>query len=298
MHRVALSVDDLDEALQEVAALTTRRDEIAEELVHRRKIAEPHAESVGTSSRTSDDSEPAARAPTSSTALWSIRSPVTSPTAATGGMSASVSVSAPRIEYGAPVNAFISVNEDVVHGLPTARPFRPGDVVKLDVTPHLDGFVADAAVTVVVPPATELAERLVACAEAAFWRALAVAKAGRPLNAIGQAVDGGRAAGIAAEEAGREVGTAGADIGAMKSFDYMDAYKGDYITRNWETIRSIRKPVIAAVSGFALGGGCELAMMADFIIASDKANKRLVLMSRDEKGEWSARERLGLLPAV
>ena len=48
-------------------------------------------------------------------------------------------------------------------------------------------------------------------------------------------------------------------------------YKGDYITRNWENIRSIRKPVIAAVSGFALGGGCELAMMCDFIIAADNA---------------------------
>ncbi|MFZ5566834.1 MAG: enoyl-CoA hydratase [Pseudomonadota bacterium] len=64
---------------------------------------------------------------------------------------------------------------------------------------------------------------------------------------------------------------AGADIGAMASYSFADAYKGDYITRNWERIRSIRKPVIAAVSGFALGGGCELAMMCDFIIAADNA---------------------------
>jgi enoyl-CoA hydratase len=64
---------------------------------------------------------------------------------------------------------------------------------------------------------------------------------------------------------------AGADIGAMASFTFADAYKGDFITRNWETIRTIRKPVIAAVSGFALGGGCELAMMCDFIIAADSA---------------------------
>ena len=64
---------------------------------------------------------------------------------------------------------------------------------------------------------------------------------------------------------------AGADITVMAKFTFADAYKGDYITRNWEAIRSIRKPVIAAVSGFALGGGCELAMMCDFIIAADNA---------------------------
>ena len=64
---------------------------------------------------------------------------------------------------------------------------------------------------------------------------------------------------------------AGADIGAMATYSFADAYGGDYITRNWEAIRSIRKPVIAAVSGFALGGGCELAMMCDFIIAADNA---------------------------
>ena len=64
---------------------------------------------------------------------------------------------------------------------------------------------------------------------------------------------------------------AGADIGAMATYTFADVYKSDYITRNWETIRSIRKPVIAAVSGFALGGGCELAMMCDFIIAADNA---------------------------
>jgi enoyl-CoA hydratase len=64
---------------------------------------------------------------------------------------------------------------------------------------------------------------------------------------------------------------AGADIGAMATYSFADVYKGDYITRNWETIRGVRKPIIAAVSGFALGGGCELAMMCDFIIAADNA---------------------------
>ena len=64
---------------------------------------------------------------------------------------------------------------------------------------------------------------------------------------------------------------AGADISAMAKHNFNEVYKGDFITRNWETIRSIRKPVIAAVSGFALGGGCELAMMCDFIIAAENA---------------------------
>jgi len=64
---------------------------------------------------------------------------------------------------------------------------------------------------------------------------------------------------------------AGADIGAMATKTYMDAYKGDFITRNWETIRQVRKPVVAAVAGFALGGGCELAMMCDIVIAADSA---------------------------
>ncbi|MDQ7969628.1 MAG: enoyl-CoA hydratase [Oxalicibacterium faecigallinarum] len=64
---------------------------------------------------------------------------------------------------------------------------------------------------------------------------------------------------------------AGADIGVMVGYSYMDVYKSDFITRNWEHIRNVRKPVIAAVAGYALGGGCELAMMCDFIIAAETA---------------------------
>ena len=64
---------------------------------------------------------------------------------------------------------------------------------------------------------------------------------------------------------------AGADIAAMSGWSYMDVYKSEYLTRNWEHIRRVRKPVIAAVAGFALGGGCELAMMCDIVIAADTA---------------------------
>ena len=102
------------------------------------------------------------------------------------------------------------------------------------------------------------------------------------LNALNNEVVDGIGAAIEAFEADENIGcivltgsekafAAGADIGFMKDFDYMHAYKTDFITRNWERIKTARKPVIAAVSGFALGGGCEMAMMCDMIFASETA---------------------------
>lgn len=64
---------------------------------------------------------------------------------------------------------------------------------------------------------------------------------------------------------------AGADIAEMANYTYADTYPGNFIGRNWEHILNVRKPVIGAVAGFALGGGCELAMMCDFLIAADTA---------------------------
>lgn len=104
----------------------------------------------------------------------------------------------------------------------------------------------------------------------------------KALNALNDQLMDQLGAGLLAFEGNDDIGcivitgsekafAAGADIGAMKDWSYMDVYKTEYITRNWETIRRIRKPVIAAVAGYALGGGCELAMMCDFILAADTA---------------------------
>ena len=91
------------------------------------------------------------------------------------------------------------------------------------------------------------------------------------LGAALQAFDADEGIGCIVITGSEKAFAAGADIGAMATLTYMEAYKGDFITRNWETLRSVRKPVVAAVAGFALGGGCELAMMCDFIIAADTA---------------------------
>ena len=104
----------------------------------------------------------------------------------------------------------------------------------------------------------------------------------KALNALSPALMNELAAALDAFEADEGIGcivitgsdkafAAGADIKAMKDKSYMDVYKADFITAEWERVTRCRKPVIAAVAGYALGGGCELAMMCDFIIAADNA---------------------------
>lgn len=97
--------------------------------------------------------------------------------------------SAPAVVYGFPRTVLISVNDEVVHGIPGPRQIQPGDVVKLDVTVEKDGYVADAARSVVVAPVKPAASRIVACASAAFAAALRVARAGVRVNEIGRAVE-------------------------------------------------------------------------------------------------------------
>jgi enoyl-CoA hydratase len=97
------------------------------------------------------------------------------------------------------------------------------------------------------------------------------AKLMQELGAALQVFDGDDAIGAMVLVGSEKAFAAGADIAAMKDWNFIDVYRDDYITRDWEHIRNVRKPVIAAVSGYALGGGCELAMMCDIVIAGEGA---------------------------
>ena len=97
--------------------------------------------------------------------------------------------SAPALVYGFPGTVLISVNDEIVHGVPGSRQLRDGDLVKLDVTVEKDGYVADAARSVVVGAADEKATRLIACAAAAFEAGFNVARPGTLVNEIGRAVE-------------------------------------------------------------------------------------------------------------
>jgi methionyl aminopeptidase len=97
--------------------------------------------------------------------------------------------SAPAMVYNFPGTNCISVNEEAVHGIPGARALREGDLVKLDVTVEKDGFMADAAVTVPVGSVSEENQKLIACAERAFAKAMLVARAGFRVSEIGRVVE-------------------------------------------------------------------------------------------------------------
>jgi methionyl aminopeptidase len=97
--------------------------------------------------------------------------------------------SAPQLTYGFPGFNLISVNEQIVHGVPGSRRLEPGDVVKIDVTAELGGYIADAAVTVVLPPVSPTARKLRKCVRAAFERGLSAARPGNRVAEIGRQVD-------------------------------------------------------------------------------------------------------------
>jgi methionyl aminopeptidase len=97
--------------------------------------------------------------------------------------------SSPPLVYGFPGDVCISVNDEVVHGIPGGRVLRPGDLVKLDLTAEKDGYHTDSAITVQVAPVTATASQLSHCAERAFRQSLAAARAGNSVREIGRAVE-------------------------------------------------------------------------------------------------------------
>jgi methionyl aminopeptidase len=97
--------------------------------------------------------------------------------------------SAPKLMYGFPGVNCLSVNEEAVHGIPGGRVLQAGDLVKIDVTAELDGYIADAAVTVALPEAPRQARRLSESARAALGEAIETARVGRPINVIGRAIE-------------------------------------------------------------------------------------------------------------
>jgi methionyl aminopeptidase len=97
--------------------------------------------------------------------------------------------SAPALVYGFPGTVLISVNDEIVHGVPGTRELRSGDLVKLDVTVERDGYISDAARSVIVDTGSQAAARLRACAIAAFDASLAVARAGNKISDIGRVVE-------------------------------------------------------------------------------------------------------------
>jgi methionyl aminopeptidase len=117
--------------------------------------------------------------------------------------------SGPQLDYGFPGFTCISVNDEAVHGIPGERVLRDGDLVKLDVTAELDGFYADACVSVPAGRPRPEAARLVRTAQAALADGMAAARAGAPLNAIGKAVEStvrGGGASVCAELLGHGIG--------------------------------------------------------------------------------------------
>jgi methionyl aminopeptidase len=157
--------------------------------------------------------------------------------------------SAPSLVYGFPGTVLISVNDEIVHGIPGARRLELGDLVKLDVTVEKDGYVADAARTVIVGSGTELSRRLAACAKAAFAAGAAVARAGTRVNEIGRAVERevrGSGFSVIASLAGHGVGRTIHEPPSV--LNYYDARQRDVLT---EGLVLAIEPIITSGAGEA-----------------------------------------------
>jgi methionyl aminopeptidase len=166
--------------------------------------------------------------------------------------------SAPQMFYGCPAYNLISVNDEVVHGLPGDRTLRSGDVVKLDVTAEVDGYIADAATTIVVAGGGDKGERLRAAAIAAFEAGCAAATAGERVSAIGRAVErtvSARGFSVVRELSGHGVGRRIHEEPTVAN--YYDPFQRDVLTEGLVlTIEPIiserRTTVVADADGWTL----------------------------------------------
>ena len=139
--------------------------------------------------------------------------------------------SAPQMVYGCPTVNLISVNDEIVHGLPGSRVLKGGDVVKIDVTAETAGYIADAATTVVLPTASDEAIHLRECALTAFEAGLGAARAGRRVSEIGRAVErevSARGFHVLRELSGHGVGRAIHESPAVPN--YFDPFQKDVLT--------------------------------------------------------------------
>ena len=162
--------------------------------------------------------------------------------------------SAPNLVYGFPATNCISLNDEAVHGIPSPeRTIRPGDLVKIDVTAELGGYVADSAVTVALPGADEVNGRLVRCAESAYSRAAAVARAGRPINKIGRAIEtAARREGFAVL---RELNSHGIGRSIHEEPSFPQYYDRRFVAPLTKGLVITIEPILSAGSGWVKDGG-------------------------------------------
>jgi methionyl aminopeptidase len=160
--------------------------------------------------------------------------------------------SSPRLVYGFPGDVCISVNEEVVHGVPGNRMIQPGDLVKLDLTAEKDGYHTDSAMSIQVPPKNDDSRRLARCAERAFHKGLLAARAGNRVREIGRAVerevrrDGFH---VVRELGGHGIGRTIHEAPSVPNF--ADPLTRDYLT---EGLVLTIEPIISAGSGRVLLG--------------------------------------------
>lgn len=161
--------------------------------------------------------------------------------------------SAPQLVYGFPGVNCISVNDEAVHGVPSQRPLRAGDIVTLDATAELRGYMADAAVTVAVGQPSRLAARLIDAAEQALDRALRLVAPGLPINEIGRAVES------EVRRAGFRVLTALAGHGIGRVIHEVPTVPNHYLaghaTPLTEGLVITIEPIIAATTSHVVGPG-------------------------------------------